>query len=227
MSAFSAERPAEPGGPARQPWRILEPLVFVSLALVYIWVVQPTRVDWLRIPFLSLIVLIPFASNYLHGDRLKELGLRVDNLAASAREVAIVTLAAGVAVVGIGLLAGTTPVTRPGIVRAIALYPFWGLAQQYAMQSFTYRRLREGVGQPALAAALAAAFFAAAHYPNLALAAVTLIGGFLWCLLFQRRPNLITLALSHGWLAVLLRASWPSTWLHNLRIGPSFWTWGQ
>jgi membrane protease YdiL (CAAX protease family) len=226
MSVQTSERAARGAGPARHPWRILEPLVFVSLALAYIWVVQPTRDDWLRVPFLALIVIIPFVSNYVHRDRPKDLGLRVDNLAGSMRDVAVMTLAAAIAVVGIGLLAGTTPVTRPGIARSIVLYPFWGLAQQYAMQSFTYRRLREGVGQPGIAAALAASLFAAAHYPNLALAVSTLIGGFFWCLLFQRTPNLITLALSHGWLAVLLRASWPSTWLHNLRIGPSFWTWG-
>jgi len=46
-----------------------------------------------------------------------------------------------------------------------------------------------------------------------------------WCLLFYRQPNLFILALSHGWLAVLVRYSWPAEWLRNLRIGPSYWTW--
>lgn len=202
-----------------------EPLLFVGLALLYIWVLQPTRNDWIRVPVMVLIVLIPLASPFLHRDRLRDLGLRADNVWASAREVGLATLAGTVVIVGIGLLAGQAPQWRPGIVSAFLLYPFWGLAQQYAMQSFTFRRFREATGWPPAAAALTAVLFAAAHYPNLALALVTGVGGFFWCLLYQRHPNLLTLALSHGWLAVLLRASWPAEWLHNLRIGPSFWTW--
>jgi hypothetical protein len=213
------------GGPGFRLRSAAEPGLFVGLALLYIWVIQPTRSDWLRVPVMVLIVLIPLASPFLHRDRLRELGIRTDNLLASAREVGLATLAGAAVIVGIGLLAGEAPRARPGIVSAFLLYPFWGLAQQYAMQSFTFRRFREATGGPAAAAALTAAFFAAAHYPNMALALVTGVGGFFWCLLFQRHANLLTLALSHGWLAVLLRASWPAEWLHNLRIGPSFWSW--
>ena len=54
---------------------------------------------------------------------------------------------------------------------------------------------------------------------------MTLVGGYVWCRLFHRQPNLFTLAISHGWLAVLVRYSWPAEWLHNLRIGPGYWTW--
>ncbi len=93
------------------------------------------------------------------------------------------------------------------------------------MQSFTYRRLRDANPRPSLAALHAAILFAALHYPNTPLVLVTLAGGYVWCRLFERHPNLITLAVSHGWLAVLLRAFWPADWLHNLRIGPTYWTW--
>lgn len=213
------------GARSRRAASAIEPAVFVLLVLLYIWIIQPTHDDRLRIPVMVAIVLLPFVSAYLHGDGLRDLGLRIDNIGASAREVGLATLAGAVAIVAIGLLAGHAPESRSGIVGAVFLYPFWGLAQQYAMQSFTYRRFHEATGLAPAAAALTAVLFGAAHYPNLALASVTLVGGFFWCLLFQRYPNLITLALSHGWLAVLLRASWPAAWLHNLRIGPSFWTW--
>ncbi|NIR44297.1 MAG: CPBP family intramembrane metalloprotease [Gemmatimonadetes bacterium] len=203
----------------------LEPLLFVALALLYVWVVQPTDNDWIRVPVMTVIVLIPFVSAFRHGDSLGELGLRIDNIGASAAQVGAATAAGAIVVVAIGLLAGHAPESRPGIVRAILLYPFWGLAQQYAMQSFTFRRIRESVGSPVAAASMAAVLFGAVHWPNLPLALVTAIGGVVWCLLFHRTPNLITLALSHGWLAVLLRAAWPAEWLHNLRIGPSYWTW--
>lgn len=204
---------------------ILEPVIFVALALAFLWIVRPTGNDWLKIPFLTIIVLIPFISNLLHRDSPRELGLRLDNLWPSAREVALFTLIAAASVVLMGWLSGGVPALRPGLWRSIVLYPGWGLIQQYAMQSFTYRRLREGTQRPIIAAALTALLFASLHYPNTALALATLVGGFFWCLLFQRHPNLLTLAPSHGWLAVLLRASWSAEWLHNLRIGPSYWTW--
>lgn len=203
----------------------VEPTLFVGLALLYIWVLQPTHNDWLRVPVLAVIVLIPLASAILHGDSLRDLGLQIDSFGASAREVGLATVGGAVVILVIGLLAGHAPQSRPGIIRAVLLYPFWGLAQQYAMQSFTFRRFREATGHVSAAAGITAILFGAAHYPNLSLAAVTAVGGFFWCLLFQRHPNLFTLAMSHGWLAVLLRASWPAEWLHNLRIGPSFWTW--
>lgn len=204
---------------------VLDPLLFVSLAVVYSWVIRPTHNDWLRIPFLVVIVLIPFASNFLHRDRLRDLGLRFDNLRASAHEVGIATAIGAVAILAVGTLTGG-PHFRDRMVQSFFVYPFWGLIQQYAMQSFTYRRLREGIAQPGLAAAAAAALFASVHWPNWPLALVTLVGGYVWCRLFERHPNLITLALSHGWLAVMLRYSWPIDWLRNLRIGPSYWEWG-
>lgn len=203
----------------------VEPAIFVGLAFIFIWVIRPTEHDWLKVPFLAVIVAIPFASNYMHRDRLPALGIRVDNLWSSALEVGLFTAIMALSVLLIGISTGTEPTARPDIGRSILLSPMWGLIQQYAMQSFTYRRLREGTHRPVVAAALTALLFASLHYPNAALALATLVGGFFWCLLFERTPNLFTLALSHGWLAILLRASWPAEWLHNLRIGPSFWTW--
>ena len=205
-------------------WPGLEPLLFIGLALVYVWIVQPTRNDMIRTPLLIVIVLIPFLSNLLHSDRLTDLGLRFDNIWASGREVGLVAVIAAAGVVAIGLLAGAGPSWHPDVASALLLYPAWGLVQQYAMQAFTFKRLRDTSLSTSMSAGMAALLFASLHWPNLTLSLVTLVGGYAWCRLFHRHPNLFTLALSHGWLAVLLRYSWPATWLHNLRIGPSFWT---
>jgi len=203
----------------------LQPTVFVGLALAFLWVIRPTGSDWLKIPFLCVVVLIPFASNFLHRDRLADLGLRLDNLPDSLREVGIATAIGAVAILAIGALAGVELHFGRRALNSLLIYPAWGLVQQYAMQSFTYRRIKEGVRRPGTAAAITAVLFAAVHYPNLALAGVTLVGGYVWCRLFERHPNLFTLALSHGCLAVLLRASWPARWLHSLTIGPDYWQW--
>lgn len=203
----------------------LEPLAFVSLALLYSWLIRPTGNDLLKGPMLTVIVLIPFISIFLHRDELREMGLRGDNLIASARSVGLVTALGAVLVVGIGLLAGARPRLHTGLLDDFLLYPLWGIVQQFAMQAFTYRRLREGIGGVTAPAVFTALLFGAVHYPNLALALATVAGGYVWCRLFERNPNLFTLAVSHGWLAVLLRYSWPADWLHNLRIGPGYWTW--
>lgn len=209
---------------SRPAW---QPAAFVALALAFVWLIRPTGNDWLKVPFLAVIVSIPFLSFYLHRDRPSELGFRMDNLSASLREVGVATALGATAILAIGALVGRAPEFGPGTLRSLLVYPGWGLIQQLAMQSFTYRRIRQATRSPKTAAAAAAVMFAALHYPNWALAGVTLVGGYVWCLLFERHPNLFTLALSHGWLAVLLRASWPDTWLRNLRIGPDYWHWIQ
>ncbi len=204
---------------------ILEPLLFVALGVAYVWVIQPTGNDWVRVPFMAIIVLIPFASNLMHGDRLHDMGIRFDNLWSSAREVGALTLVLSVLVVAVGYAVGSGPAIPRSVLGYLLFYPLWGLLQQYAMQSFTFRRTLESVERPALSSAITALLFAALHWPNWPLALLTGLAGFVWCTLFYRQPNLFTLALSHGWLAVLLRYSWPAEWLRNLRIGPSYWTW--
>lgn len=211
-------------GRKRRPAAAVEPLVFVALVLLYIWVVKGTHRDLIRIPYLVVVVLIPIGSNLLHRDRPARLGFRLDNLGRSAAEVGLATAVGAIVVLIVAAAAGGFE-GWPGMWRGFLTYPFWGLAQQYAMQSFAYRRLREALARPGLAAAATAVLFGSAHWPNVALAGVTVLGGYVWCRLFERHPNLITLALSHGWLAVLVRAVWPAVWLHNLRIGPEFWTW--
>jgi membrane protease YdiL (CAAX protease family) len=203
----------------------LEPLAFVALGVAYAWVIQPTGNSWIQVPFMTVIVLIPLASNFLHGDKLHDMGIRFDNLWSSTREVGVVTLLATGLVVVVGYVVGAGPAFPRGILGYMLFYPLWGLVQQYAMQSFAFRRTLESVERPWLSAAITALLFAVLHWPNWPLALLTGFGGFVWCLLFYRQPNLFILALSHGWLAVLIRYSWPAEWLRNLRIGPSYWTW--
>ncbi len=70
----------------------LQPLAFVALAILYVWLVRPTGDDRLKIPFLAVVVVIPFLSNFLHRDGRRDIGLRLDNLGGSAREVGLVSL---------------------------------------------------------------------------------------------------------------------------------------
>ena len=96
------------------------------------------------------------------------------------------------------------------------------MIQQFLLQSSVLRRVRQG-GLPAPAAVLAsAALFALVHAPNWTLVGLTGAAGVVWCALFLRRANILTLGISHGLLALLVYHAWPKAWHLGLAIGPKF-----
>lgn len=201
-----------------------EPLIFTGGILAYLWAIRPLGFAVVNAAFLAALTCMPFVSSFLHGDSFRDVGLRLDNLGASAREVAPMTLGGAALILAIGAAAGND-FHLAELPRWMSSYPIWALAQQYALQGFVYRRLRGAGCRPRQSILAAAALLAAVHLPNPSLTAATLAGGLAWCSLYERRPNLLTLALSHGWLAALLAVAWPASWLHDLMIGPSYWSW--
>ena len=103
-------------------------------------------------------------------------------------------------------------------------YVFWAFLQQIGLQIFLTRRMQHVFKNPMIVAAASSLLFAMMHFPNPILMGFTFIGGFFWCLLFQKRPNLYALALSHAWLAVIALYCFPMEWMHQLRFGPDYWT---
>ena len=176
----------------------------------------------------SVVVLgaIPIASFARHRERLRDLGLRLDNLSRSAREVGIATLAAAAVIVMCGIAAGVA--IRPSLeLIPIGIgYAVWGLLQQLALQGFVQRRLRAALHDERPTLAASAALFASLHLPNPVLVPATLVVGYVWCWLYARAPNLITLACSHAALAIIAMAAFPPAWIHDLRIGPGYWLHG-
>ncbi|HET7226187.1 MAG TPA: CPBP family glutamic-type intramembrane protease [Candidatus Eisenbacteria bacterium] len=198
-----------------------EPLLFVALLSAFIWI-APALPLALAVACILGLAAIPIASNILHHDAPARLGFRLDNLTAAARHVAPVTALGALAIVAAGRLSGAAP--RADIALAALGYPLWGLAQQYALQGFVHRRIAERWGENRTAAALSAGLFALVHLPNPVLVAGTAVAGYGWCRAHQRAPNLVVLALSHALLAALLLAALPLAWHHDLRIGPTYWT---
>lgn len=223
--AFSAD----PAGRRRRwfgfwldhPWA--EPLVFVILALGFEWIVDPVASHAVEAVYLTIVVLIPLASNVLHRDRPRALGFRFDNILPSARLVVPASLAVLAAIVAVSYASGHGVTVGTRLRQEIWAYPLWGLAQQWALQGFVHRRLCQAWGRRQPAAVASAVLFAALHFPNPVLVVFTLVGGYVWCLLYQREQNLFTLALSHGWLAAIALVSLPPVWIHGLRVGPEFW----
>lgn len=203
------------------PW--VEPVIFVVLALIFEWVVDPVAPHWVEAVYLTIVVLIPLASNVLHRDRPRALGFRFDNFLRSARSVGPASLAALAVIVAVSYWSGHGVNLGARFRESVWTYPLWGMAQQWALQGFVHRRLCDTWHRPQLSAIASALLFGALHYPNPVLVVFTVVGGYVWCLLYQREQNLFTLALSHGWLAAVALVGLPPAWIHGLRVGPEFW----
>lgn len=80
----------------------------------------------------------------------------------------------------------------------VLLYPVWAFCQQFVLQNGFIANAR-ALGAPrALLPILGMVGFAAVHWPNPQLVALTAIGGLLWTWVWMRAPNLWLLALVHS-----------------------------
>lgn len=144
---------------------------------------------------------------------VREWGFRTDNLGDALVPAAALTGVAAAAMVGWGL--ATDAAFPLHALIPLAVYPLWGLAQQFLLQSVLLRSLKD-LGAPAPAAiGVGAVLFALVHLPY-GLPLVALAGGLAVAtsVLYLRIPNLWVLAPVHGWLgtlafyAVLHRDAW-------------------
>ncbi len=203
---------------------IVEVVFYVSAVSSYAFFALPTKtVAWYDVAFFIFAAAFPIAMNLLHGDRPADSGLRLDNLGVSAREVALATAAMAAGIVLVGLLTDGFHWTNWKHFRSRAVvYLLWGPLQQYLLQAFALRRLRQASLPAPLAVVAAAGLFALVHAPNWPLVALAAGGGVVWCVLFLRHANLITLGLAHAAMAILLYHAFPESWLHRLTIGGEY-----
>ena len=99
------------------------------------------------------------------------------------------------------------------------LLPLWALAQQYIAQGFINRRAQAVFGQGWKSILLTASIFALLHMPNLNLVWLTFVGGVVWAAIYQRKPNLFALALSHTLTSMILARVLPNIWVNSMRVG--------
>jgi membrane protease YdiL (CAAX protease family) len=123
-------------------------------------------------------------------------GFRADNLAVSATLVALWTVPLLVAFTLWGAVAGRFP-PPPGFLAIVALYPAWGIAQQFLLQAIVWTTLARRLPR-AVAQVIAAALFALSHVPDWPVVALALPVGVLTIELYRRRPNLWVLGTAHG-----------------------------
>jgi len=125
-------------------------------------------------------------------------GLRFDNLWASAAVVGAISCLAALGIFFYWWL-GRSRMAVPGsFFVLLPLYPVWGIAQQFLLQSLLHRDLQILTGQrvlPCLATGLA---FGLLHSVSPTLAVATGLAGLFWAAAFAWRPNVIVLGVSHG-----------------------------
>jgi len=124
-------------------------------------------------------------------------GMRRDNFVKALGLQARWAIPAAALVYAFGVRAGNTPLPLTFWLTA-ALYPLWGVAQQFALQNLIGRNLSGWIPRPIPLALVSAMLFSAAHFPDLPLMALTSGAGFFFTLFFRREPNLWAVGILHG-----------------------------
>jgi membrane protease YdiL (CAAX protease family) len=171
--------------------------------------------------FGPIALLAPLVMVLLRRPGLNDLGLGLRGLVNS---LWIFPAALALSILGIVLARGTG--TFHALYQAdfthCGGYVMWTMYQQFLMQDYFMPRLTRMMNSNT-AITVAAVLFSAAHLPNLALAAATLVWGVVSCLLFRRYRNLYVLGLTQGLLGLCFAVCLPDSLLHHMRVGLGYW----
>ena len=171
----------------------------------------------IAIPVLLALALMVF-SHREHGESFHDVGFRTDNFLASCRLLLLPTTLAVIAILAAGWFTKHAIFGGPLRARYISL-PLWALFQQYVLNGFINRRAQLALGKGLRSITLVAVVFGLLHLPNPLLAMLTLVGGVIWAAVYQRRPNLFALALSHTLVSLSLALTISPGLLNSLRVG--------
>lgn len=198
----------------------MELLAVTSLLFSYIWIWQGSfEADFLVC--LGLFLAITILGHRRRGETARDLGFRLDNLRDSAKLVFSFVAPLILLMVVVGLALGLN--REPPIERLwtrVALMPLFGVAQQYGLLGFYYRRFQEALPRdwaPILASAMV---FAALHAPNGPVMVMTLAFSVGSCWLYRRAPNLWVLGLAHGLLSITVAMFLAKLLVSGLKVGP-------
>jgi hypothetical protein len=182
----------------------LEVLVGIIFIFGYLWLIYPLYYQWVKVLFPIPIILFFIYSNYKKS--LKDLGFRLDNWYPSFKILLIFTSITIPVLYGIWHL--FFPVNnyfyRESIFwKKLFTYPFWALFQQYIFLAFFFRRYRElFFPHTSIAIFFSALTFSMIHIPSPPLVLFCFAGGLIWAGIYNKVPNLFTIAISHSILAI-------------------------
>jgi membrane protease YdiL (CAAX protease family) len=120
----------------------------------------------------------------------------------------------------VGLRALGSPPAE-SLPNVLAVFVAFGIAQQYVMLGFIFKRV-ERVAGARLAPTLTALLFALLHLPNLFLTAATLVWGVVASYVYRRSANLWANGLVHGLMSAWVCYALPHSVTHELRVGMEY-----
>jgi membrane protease YdiL (CAAX protease family) len=191
-------------------------IAIVGSVLVYVWLVEGTfSRDVVFVPATAIVALTIW-HNLRHGDwgfsrRALRPGLQYSVAITAA--LTLVILSAGAAI-------GTLHDRRDFLGSLVPLI-LWGGAQQWVCTTVVLREAQRATSRRQ-GIVIAAVLFGTVHLPNPFLTAVTIGAGLVWCWLYDRYPNIIPLALSHGLGTLAILYAFDATITGRLRIGASY-----
>lgn len=199
-------------------WEIVS---VVASFLIGVWVVLPLAEHKFlvgAIP-LGLALILMLLSHRARSETPRQVGWRMDNFLQAVRLLLLPMLAVTLIIVLIGWLNHSFRLNKLENLQWVAWLFLWGLIQQYVLQGFINRRAQLVWGRGYVSVMFVAVIFAFLHLPNPWLTVATFAGGFIWAFVYQRAPNLLALALSHGLMSMLLVWALPPNIMRGLRIG--------
>jgi membrane protease YdiL (CAAX protease family) len=201
--------------------------VFLELAFIfsYVWYIERNTPDAFRFTFFyGACVAFPLACIALEQrGHFPEFSLDWDVFVRGLRSVVWFTVAGSAFMICVAAYFDSWNYDD-NIAGRVFEYVFWSFLQQIGLQTFLTRRFEKIFVNPLWVCAASSTVFALIHFPNPVLMVLTWVGGFFWTWCFLKTPNLYALAVSHGWLAVMAIYCVPVRWLHQLRVGPGYWT---
>jgi membrane protease YdiL (CAAX protease family) len=151
----------------------------------------------------AFIVIAYVCYRLIHLGRklLTDWGLRFDNFRQCLPPYMMFAAVAAVLLYAYGHAMGNVlPVT---FWYVLALYPLWGIAQQFVLQNLVAKNLVEVLPSLPVRAFIVAALFASAHIPSLELFLMAFVAGFIFTVLYHHYQNLFCLGIAHGILGAL------------------------
>ena len=189
--------------------------------LVYVWFFEG------RVP--REVVFVPgglvIGLSIHHDFRHREWGFSWPAFLPGLWRAVLITGTMSLVALGIGAAIGTLHDRRDFLGNLLPLI-VWGGAQQWVLQTVVLREAQRATSRTG-GIILAALLFGAIHLPNPFLAPVTAVGGLVWCWLYDRYPNILPLALSHGLGTLALRYAFDDALIGRLRIGASYLRLGE
>jgi membrane protease YdiL (CAAX protease family) len=188
----------------------------MASVLVYVWVIEPrTPRSAVLAPAAALVILTTW-----HDLRYRDWGFSWRALAPGLWRALAVTFVAVLLILGAGAALGTLH-DRRDFLGNLAPLVLWGGAQQWVLQTLVLREAQRASSR-ARGIVIAAVLFGVIHLPNPLLAPITGVAALVWCRLYDRYPNIIPLALSHGLGTLALRYAFDEVIIGRLRIGAAY-----